>query len=221
MIRHETRRRAGSRDVGAHSLRVLLLPGIWMPALSLSVMARRLQDAGFVVRLRGYSGVLSRPEVVQYQLRQALADVDAVVAHSLGGLMALEALRIDPHYPVRRVVCLGSPVCGSAVARRLRHGNLRYALGASAELLSSGLHHPPPHALQVAMIAGSRARGIGRVLGGVPSDGDGTVGLDETRSPWLRDHLVIAATHTGLLFSSLAADQAAHFLQHGQFARPE
>lgn len=200
-------------------MRVLLLPGIWMPALSLKLFAHRLQDAGFVVRLRGYSGVLSRPAVVQNQLRHALADVDAVVAHSLGGLMALEALGAEPQYPVRRVVCLGSPLCGSAVARRLRHGNLRYALGASADLLSSGLSQPPAPSLQVAMIAGSRAQGIGRVLGGVPSDGDGTVGLDETRSPWLRDHLVIAATHSGLLFSPLAASQAAHFLQHGQFSQ--
>lgn len=211
---------AESRKSRLKTLRVLLLPGIWMPAWTMNVMARRLRGVGFLVRVHGYAGVLSRPEAVQQQLRQELADVDAVVAHSLGGLMTLEALRNGSGYSVRRVVCLGSPLCGSAVARRLRQGKLGLALGASASLLASGLTAPPAQSLQVAMIAGSRARGIGRIVGGMSGEGDGTVGLDETRCPWLRDHLVVAASHSGLPFSLLATEQTAHFLRHGRFFRP-
>ena len=37
----------------------------------------------------------------------------ALVGHSLGGLVALEALRRQPDLPVSRVVCLGSPLRGS------------------------------------------------------------------------------------------------------------
>lgn len=203
------------------AMRVLLLPGIWMPAWTMSVMARRLRDEGFEVQVRGYAGVLRQPHAVQQHLRQALLQVDAVVGHSLGGLMALEALRKAPTCPVQRVVCLGTPLCGSAVARRLRQNKLGFTLGASASLLANGLTAAPSDAVQVGMIAGNRARGIGRIVGAPRGEGDGTVGLDETRSAWLRDHRVVAASHSGLPFSAIAARQTAHFLRSGRFSRDD
>ena len=47
---------------------------------------------------------------------------------------------------------------------------------------------------------------------------DGTVSVDETRSPALADHIVVQASHSGLLLSTDAMRQTAGFLRHGRFA---
>ena len=41
----------------------------------------------------------------------------------------------------------------------------------------------------------------------------------ETRLPGITDHCVVAASHSGLLFSSEAAAQTVAFLRHGRFER--
>lgn len=198
--------------------RVLLLPGIWMRPWTLRALAGWLSAEGFSVRTLAYPGVFGGPEPTLARLRSALAEVDAVVAHSLGGLMTLEALRADPALPVRRVVCLGSPLSGSAVATRLRERRFGLALGRSGDLLAQGCASPWPGRAQVGAIAGSASRGLGRVLGGFPGINDGTVGIEETQWPGLADHTVVPASHSGLLLSRPAARQAAHFLHQGRFA---
>ncbi len=198
--------------------RVLLLPGIWMRPWTLRVLASRLSAEGFSVRTLAYPGVFGSPEATLAQLLPAMAQVDAVVAHSLGGLMTLEALRRDPGVSVQRVVCLGSPLCGSRVAAWLRERRFGLALGRSGDLLTQGCTLPWPGRAQVGAIAGSSARGVGRVLGVFSGSNDGTVGLEETQWPGLIDHAVVPASHTGLLVSRMAARQAVHFLHHGQFA---
>lgn len=198
--------------------RVLLLPGIWMRPWTLHRLKGWLSGEGFAVRTLAYPGVLGGPEPTLARLRLALHEADAVVAHSLGGLMTLEALRAEPQVPVQRVVCLGSPLCGSSVATRLRDRRFGVALGRSADLLVKGCALPWPGHAQVGAIAGSASRGLGRVLGGFPDINDGTVGIEETRWSGLADHVVVPASHSGLLFSRPAARQAVHFLRHGRFA---
>ena len=198
--------------------RVLLLPGIWMRPWTLHLLKGWLSGEGFAVRTLAYPGVLGGPEPTLTRLRSALGEVDAVVAHSLGGLMTLETLRADPALPVRRVVCLGSPLSGSTVASRLRERRLGLALGRSGDLLTRGCALPWPGQAQIGAIAGSASRGLGRVLGGFPGINDGTVGIEETQWPGLADHTVVPASHSGLLLSRVAARQAAHFLRHGRFA---
>src|SRR5690606_41696361 len=62
-----------------------------------------------------------------------------VLVHRLGGAMAVQSLPRWPELPVGRIVCLGSPLCGSAAAEGLASRPLgRRALGRSARLLSRG-----------------------------------------------------------------------------------
>ncbi|TQC55854.1 alpha/beta fold hydrolase, partial [Pantoea dispersa] len=84
----------------------------------------------------------------------------ALVGHSLGGLIALQALQQAPALPVTRVVCLGSPLAGSAAARALAQRRLGRALGRSAALLQRGVARWDG-AAEVGMIAGTVARGLG------------------------------------------------------------
>ena len=197
---------------------VLLLHGIWNARAWVGPLAWRLRARGFNVEAFGYSSVLGGPDIAVPQLLQRLQDSGPVslVGHSLGGLVALEALRRNPTLQVQRVVCLGSPLRGSGTARTLAEHGWAAALGRSSELLLDGLPDWQGEA-KVGLIAGCVPHGLGSLLGVFDGDSDGTVGLDETRLPGLADHCVVRCSHSGLVFSLDAARQTAQFLRHGHF----
>jgi len=202
---------------------VLLIHGLWLRSLSLLPLARRLRAAGFDCRRFDYATVGDTPERAVEQLCRRLhgaapAQFD-IVAHSLGGLVALQALRCDPELGVHRVVCLGSPLRGSSTAAALARWRIGPALlGRSAGLLQQGLSEWQGDA-QVGLIAGRRPLGLGRLIHPLPMPHDGTVRLAETELPGLADHIVLDTTHTGMLFSSAVAQQVIAFLRDGHFAR--
>ena len=67
------------------------------------------------------------------------------------------------------------------------------------------------------MIAGRAPYGLGRFVGRIDDENDGTVRVAETRLSGLADHTVIQTSHSGLLFSAEVARLAVAFLQHGRF----
>jgi pimeloyl-ACP methyl ester carboxylesterase len=198
--------------------RVVLLHGLWMPRASMRWMAARLRDAGYAPSLFSYATVSGGPEAAVPALVATLRREPChVLAHSLGGLVTLRALQDAPELPVERVVCLGSPLCGSAAATGLARLPLAAAsLGRSAELLRSGCGAWTGRA-EVGVVAGRTPLGLGQLFGRFRGDNDGTVGVDETRIDGLAGHAVIATSHTGLLFSPEAARLAVGFLQDGRF----
>src|SRR2546427_347867 len=144
---------------------VLLLHGIWNARAWVGPLAWRLRARGFQVHAFGYSSVFGGPDVAVPQLLERLADAGplSLVGHSLGGLLALEALRRNPQLPVQRVVCLGSPLRGSGTARSLSDHGWGLALGRSSELLLDGLPDWQGKA-EVGLIAGSVPHGLGSLL---------------------------------------------------------
>jgi hypothetical protein len=116
-------------------------------------------------------------------------------------------------------VLLGSPLNGSAVARKAaRVPGSAKLLGEARTVLERGFASLPPGP-EVGMIAGSRSLGLGWVVGGTGGTGDGTVAVGETRLEGLQDHLVLPVTHTGLLFSRKVARRVNCFLRSGSFSR--
>lgn len=98
--------------------RVILLHGLWMPGASMHWLSLQLRGAGFAPEILSYRSVADGPDLAIERLAarlQAEGEAD-IVAHSLGGLVALQALCEQPHLPVARVVCLGSPLNGSGAA---------------------------------------------------------------------------------------------------------
>lgn len=198
--------------------RVLLLPGLWMPRASMRWHAHQLRQAGYAPQLFGYAPVTRGPDSVIPALAEALRTPTDVLAHSLGGLLVLRTLQLHPELPVGRVVCLGSPLAGSAAASGLASRALGAScLGRSAELLRSGCPDWAGHA-QVGVVAGDRPLGLGQFFGRFPGPSDGTVAVTETRLPGVADHVVVPASHSGLLFSDDAARLALQFLGQGRFA---
>jgi pimeloyl-ACP methyl ester carboxylesterase len=186
-----------------------------------------LKQAGFAPEVFSYHSVTDGPALAVPRFAEVLREGGEadIVAHSLGGLIALQALCRYPELPARRVVCLGTPLAGSGAA----NGMLRWSptaglLGRSAELLRHGLVHDGDGcwrgSARVGVVAGRVRHGLGALVAGFDGDHDGTVAVAETRLDGIADHVVIDASHSGLLFSEAAARQAVAFLGEGRFLSP-
>lgn len=200
---------------------VILFHGIWMRGITLWPLARRLRGAGYEVETFEYASVFGGIEPVIAQVRARLRAIEAskvhLVGHSLGALVALEAVRGVRKLPRGHVVCIGSPLRGSAVARGLAGvPGGRWLLGHCADPLLEGIDGWSSER-RVGVIAGRLPFGLGAVIGALESPHDGTVAVAETRLPGIADHRTVAASHTGLLFSSQVADLTLDFLRDGRF----
>ena len=200
---------------------VILLHGLWMRAFTLAALRRRLEQAGFSVGHFDYESVFRGADVSVEQLLRRVRDAGAgtvhLVGHSLGGLIALRALQREPDLASGRVVCLGSPLRGSALARSIAGlPGGAVVIGKNVQMLRDGLPRWEGKQ-QAGSIAGRLPIGLGIAVGALASPHDGTVAVAETQLPGLADHCVVPASHTGLLFSAEAAEQTIAFLRHARF----
>jgi hypothetical protein len=69
----------------------------------------------------------------------------------------------------------------------------------------------------IGVIAGCVPHGLGALFAGFDGEHDGTVAVAETHLPGVADHIVVHASHSGLLFSTEAVEQAIAFLRYGHF----
>ncbi len=200
---------------------VLVLHGLWMHRPALLPLTWRLQRAGFSVRTFGYASLLESESRVLARLQAQIEAQPGVhlLGHSLGGLYALAVAATRPEQ-VGRVLCLGSPIAGSAVAERLQRQRPRLAaalMGASRRRVLEGVAAWPP-SVQVGMLAGTAPHGLGQWAGALAPPHDGTVRVAETRAAGLADHRTLPTSHSGLLVSAEAARQAVAFLRSGRFS---
>ena len=198
--------------------RVVLLHGLWMPGMAMHWLAAKLRAAGFATEVFAYPSIAGGPEQAVPRLVEVLRRGPAhVVAHSLGGLVALQALCEAPELDVPRMACLGSPLKGSGAAGGLMQWHFtRMMLGRSAEMLRTGFPCWQGRT-EVGVVAGRVPHGLGALFAHFDGDHDGTVAVAETRLEGIADHVVVSASHSGLLFSEEAATQAIAFLREGRF----
>ena len=192
-----------------------------MRGFTLALMARRLREAGHEVCVFDYASVTRRPEAGLARIAEYIAALPAgkvhLVGHSLGGLMAMELARTGCNREGGRVVCMGTPLSGSAVARVLAGWTpLRWTLGEARQWLCEGLAEWPGET-SIGMIAGSMPFGFGVFIPGLSSPHDGTVAVAETRDDRLAGHVIVHASHSGLLLSQRVATLTAAFLARGAF----
>lgn len=200
---------------------VVLVHGLWFGAWSLALLARQLRGAGFATLRFHYRSTRGGLGQHARDLRRFAAQYPResvhFVAHSMGGLIVLKMLADAEGLPGGRIVLLGTPLGGSAVARRAARvpGGSRL-LGMALDTLDRGCDGMTCRR-EVGMIAGTRGFGLGLLVGGTGGPGDGTVAVAETQTDGLADRIELPVTHTGMLASGAVARQVAVFLQTGRF----
>lgn len=204
---------------------IVLVHGLWMKGAEMSLLRWRLWRAGYRVYQFSYRSVAHELDENARRLHDFLQRVEGetvhFVAHSLGGLVVRRLFHDFHEQRSGRIVTLGSPHAGSYVANRLgRSGLIRKMLGCSLTPLSGELY--PWHGeRELGSIAGSLSVGAGWLVRDLAKPNDGTVAVEETCLEAMSDHRVVHASHMGMLFSRLAAEQVIHFLRHGRFRDEE
>ena len=210
-----------------------MLHGLWLTGIEATLMRRRLADRyRFDARQLHYRTVRSTLTENAEHLRAFITDElrpspDVpchFVGHSLGGLVILKMLTDWPEAPAGRVVCLGTPLAGSAAAERIASlpgGDSLLGKSIAEGVLSASASEWARRFddRDIGVIAGTLGVGLGRLVAKLPEPNDGTVTVEETRWDGLADHLELAATHTTLVTSREVIDQVAAFLNHGHFNR--
>lgn len=181
-------------------------------------LRRRL---GREVSLFRYPSVRGKFEEIARRLADRIeleGPVD-LIGYSFGGLVTLEAVRRSAPGQVGRVVLISAPVRGSATARKLlgRPPAGRWIIGHSAGLLARGMADQMPEGVDIGVIAGTGGVGMGKVLGAMSGDHDGTVEVRETLLHGDEHRLVLPVTHTGMLFSRRVVEALATYLDSGRF----
>ncbi len=204
---------------------IVLVHGLWMNGMELWALRRRLAAAGYRLRSYRHPTIFGEFSSSVARLAETLAAETSpqlhLVAHSLGGVLVRHLVAAYPDLCRGRIVTLGTPHTGSAVARALasHRGLARLTMGSSREVLAQ-TPPPLPHGCELGSIAGDHAIGVGLLLPGRAAICDGTVGWDETQCPGQADHLTLHSSHFGMLWQQESARQVAHFLAHGVFDHP-
>lgn len=193
-----------------------------MNGLESFLLRDRLARAGFAPSVFRYPSMHATLAEVTAALAARLRSFDGgahLVAHSLGGLVALETLEQHADLPPGRVVLLGSPVQGSRAAAAIAGWSLGPQLLGTLAVAELARRHERSWrgTREIGLIAGSRSAGLGRVFTELPQPNDGTICVDETQLPGATAHRVLDVSHTGMLMSAAVAESTAVFLDQGRF----
>lgn len=200
---------------------VVLVHGLWYGQFGLTLLRRRLQRAGFDCHGFSYPTLrrsLAANAQALYEFARRFDDGPLdFVGHSLGGLVILRMLDEFGGLPPGRVVLLGSPVRGSAVASEAADlPMIRPLVGRAKTALEYG-YRAAPADRQTGTVMGTGHVGVGRLFRKLKAPSDGVVAVDECRLEGATDELVLPVTHTGLVTSRKAAGAVARFLKTGRF----
>jgi pimeloyl-ACP methyl ester carboxylesterase len=195
---------------------VVLAPGLWMPGVAMRVLAARLSQRGYRVRIFDYHG--RAPFAANVEALARFARGKAVfVGHSLGGVLVLEMLNRHPEIPAQAAVLLGAPVRGCLAGRRLGGARLgRWMMGACRELWNerpARWTRPAP----LGVVAGTTPLGLGRAFGRLPGSNDGVVCVDETTVEGMAGRALVAQGHSMLILSARVSDLVHRFCSSGRF----
>lgn len=200
------------------SREVILVPGLWMPAAAMALIARRLAGAGYRTRWFGYSGRQPLEANIERLARFVDGRPGHLVGHSMGGVLIYDTLRRHPRLASGRVVLLGAPVRGCFAGRRLEANAIgRWMLGASAARWAE-CDARWERAEPLGIVAGTLPLGLGRALGTLPGDNDGVVRVEETVVDGMTERVLVREPHSMLPVSGRVAGLVQRFLAGGRFA---
>jgi pimeloyl-ACP methyl ester carboxylesterase len=208
---------------------VVLLHGIAGRSLLLRKLEKALQRDGFATLNLDYKSRRKPLDQLAEDIHPAIAAFVAshegpihFVVHSMGGLLA--RVYIAKHRPARlaRVVMLGTPNGGSEIADFLKDVPIyrAYFGPAGSQLVTKPdrtLASLPPLDYPVGIIAGSRFLDPISAFFLLPWPNDGRVSVASSKLADMADHVIVKASHMGLLRHPVAIRQTTAFLRNGRF----
>ena len=193
-----------------------------MRGLVMHVLERRLRRAGYATRRFGYAswrdGLADNVERLARFIDATPGTVIHLVAHSLGGALALTLLAQSADPRIARLVLLGTPVtgchCGAFCAKQPL---LAWLGGRSFDDWFKAPRPNPPAGVEVGVIAGTRSISWGRLIPGLEHPNDGLIAVAETFVAGAADSVALSVSHTGMLVSRACSRQLESFLKTGRF----
>ncbi|MBI1290020.1 hypothetical protein GC173_02080 [bacterium] len=171
----------------------------------------------------------SIPVIAQYiadQIRElGLTEYDAVT-HSMGGVVLRWAVANHELPPLKRAVMIAPPNAGAWMADHLSRRMkwlFPFVFGEAGMQLRRGPRGVAAragtlHGTEVGIIAGGSGKPTGvRNWFGIPGDCDGTVAVEETILPGMKDFTLLNANHSAIILKAETARLVDHFLTHGVF----
>jgi pimeloyl-ACP methyl ester carboxylesterase len=196
---------------------VVLVPGLWMPAAAMRLLAARLANTGYKTRIFSYRGRSPLEANVERLAKFAAGSSAHFIGHSLGGLVILETLNHHPEVAASSVLLLGAPVRGCFAGRRFGRSHAgRWMMGACRPLWEERQARWR-RATPLGVIAGTRALGLGRAFGPLPGENDGVVCVSETTVDGMTARALVPQGHSMLIVSGQVGRLVEGFLASARF----
>jgi hypothetical protein len=199
---------------------VVLLHGLGCGRGIMNRLERGFQAKGFGTANVGYPSLLKPIEYhaqalnsVVSALRVSGAKTISIVAHSLGGLIALVAMADEPTlWTDASMVLIGSPVRGSRVAEvMMKFKPFRMLVGKCGEQLIVGsVLNSIPEIPTCVIAGGNNGNGFNPFMG---EDNDGTVLVSETHLTGAIEFYLFPSLHSMLPRNSKVIDRAIKFVK--------
>jgi pimeloyl-ACP methyl ester carboxylesterase len=196
---------------------VVLVPGLWMPAAAMALLASRLRGCGHEAHVFAYPGRAAHEANIE-RLARFSQGKTGFVGHSLGGLLVLDMLNRHPEVRADAAVLLGAPVRGCLAGRRFGGARLgRWMMGACRPLWEERPAHWTRDA-PLGVVAGTLPVGLGRAFGALPGPNDGVVRVEETTVDGMAARALVRQGHSMLVVSGEVGRLVGCFLASGRFA---
>lgn len=198
---------------------VIFIHGIWLKGYELYYLSRYLNKLGYQTYHFKYKSLFRTPaenaDLLNTFLKKIEQPVAHMVSHSLGGIVLLHLFHRHPLQQPGKIIMLGTPLNGSAVAKHIyQRPWLRWLLGKSTE--QGLLGDAPSWASErdVYMIAGKKGIGMGLLLAfrALKKPNDGTVNFEETMTSYIKQHIDVPYTHFSMLWSRKVAEKIRNIL---------
>jgi pimeloyl-ACP methyl ester carboxylesterase len=204
--------------MAAPSRAVVIVHGLLVGPWIMRRIEQRFNADGYRVVNWGYPSVLGCIEDHGARLKQICDQLDAdpeidhyhLLTHSMGGIVARSALSRGRPTKLGRMVMLAPPNCGTVISTVL--GPLMRMVGWRT----------------IGELAGHRQSYVCRLhvpadveIGVIAGSWDHLVRERSTHLSSERDHLVVPALHSGIVFRRDVYEQAKWFFERGRFRRPE
>jgi pimeloyl-ACP methyl ester carboxylesterase len=186
---------------------ILLIHGVLMPRFVMWPLAIRLRKYGHTVTFYNYPFRPKEKDLAESLIQHVEQQKpDVIVGHSLGGVIAVKNAQKIEQY-VKTVICLGSPLGGSSMARRISESPLRRIVSQAARITLINGVAVPETSIHVVSLAGSNSRfGVRLLFPIFNGTNDGTVALHETKIKNLSDWREVGVGHTTFVYAKVVVE---------------